>query len=71
MSTTLEDRLTELEMRCAFLDDTVQSLSSTVAVHDRQLRQTLAEVEQLRSALGAVKTALDHDVRDEPKPPHY
>ena len=37
MSGSLEDRLTELEVRLAFVDDTVNSLNDTVAAHDRLL----------------------------------
>ncbi len=71
MSGSLEDRLTELEMRLAFVDDTVNSLSDTVAAHDRRLHEVLLAMDRLRGELVAARTALAHDVHDEPPPPHY
>lgn len=71
MSGSLEDRMTELEVRLAFVDDTVSSLNDTVAAHDRQLQEMLAAMELLRGELVAARTVLAHDVHDEPPPPHY
>jgi SlyX protein len=68
---TLEERLTELEVRLAFLDDTVASLSGSVAAHDRLLQQFQREFAHMRAELGTVRTALSHDIVDEPPPPHY
>ena len=68
---SLEDRLTELETRLAFVDDTVNSLNDTVIAHDRNLRELLLAMERLRGDLVAARTALAHDVHDEPPPPHY
>jgi SlyX protein len=71
MSGSLEDRLTELEVRLAFVDDTVNSLNDTVAAHDRLLHELLTAMERMRGELVAARTALAHDVHDEPPPPHY
>ena len=71
MSGSLEDRMTELEVRLAFVDDTVNSLNDTVAAHERQLREMLTAMELLRGELVAARTAFAHDVHDEPPPPHY
>lgn len=71
MSGSFEDRITELEVRLAFVDDTVNLLNDTVAAHDRQLHEMLAAMELLRGELVAARTALAHDVHDEPPPPHY
>lgn len=68
---SLEDRLTELEMRLAFVDDTVNSLNDTVTAHDRMLRELLLAMDRLRGDLVSARSALVHDVRDEPPPPHY
>ena len=69
--TVLEDRLTELEVRVAFLDDTMSSLNATIAEHDRLLHDMRSVIEQLRGDLSGVRVALAQDVRDEPPPPHY
>ena len=71
MTPSLEERLTELEVRLAFIDDTVHALNETVAVHDRLLRDLHAAMDRLRGDLVAVRGALAHDARDEPPPPHY
>ena len=64
MSGSLEERLTELEVRVAFVDDAVNSLNDTVAVHDRRLHELLAAMDRLRGELVAARTALAHDVHD-------
>lgn len=73
MSDLLEDRLTELETRLAFLDDLVGSLNDTVAAHDRQLHALHNTVERLHHELIAARSALSHvrDASDETPPPHY
>jgi len=71
MSAPLEDRLTELEVRLAFVDDTMTSLNATVSEHDRVLADIRLAIERLRAELTGVRTAIAEDVRDEPPPPHY
>ena len=71
MPGSLEERLNELEVRLAFVDDTLNSLNDTVAAHDRQLRELVAAMDRLRGDLVAARTARVHDVHDEPPPPHY
>jgi SlyX protein len=71
VSGPLEDRLTELEVRLAFVDDTMASLNATVSEHDRVLQEVRLAIERLRADLGGVRTALADDARDEPPPPHY
>jgi SlyX protein len=68
---TLEERLTELETRLAFVDDTVGSLSDLVAVHDRQMHELRSTLDRMRIELSALRGTLGHDARDEPPPPHY
>ncbi len=55
VSGSLEDRLTELEMRLAFVDDTVNSLNETVTAHDRHLRELLLAMDRLRGDLVAAR----------------
>ena len=71
MAASLEERLTELETRFAFLEQTTQSLDSTVAAQDRLLSQLRQEHERLHSELAQLRVGLQDDVRDEPPPPHY
>lgn len=74
MAATLEDRLTELETRMAFVDDGVTSLGETVALHDRYLHELRTAMERLRQELTALRGELAHnadDPHDEPPPPHY
>jgi len=71
MMASFEERLTELEVRLAFIDDTVNALNGVVADQDRRVQQLSAELERLRAELLGVRSALSHDIRDEPPPPHY
>lgn len=71
MTVTLEDRLTELEVRLAFVDDTMNVLNDTVAAHEQQLLEMRLAMDRLRSELVAMRGSLTQDARDEPPPPHY
>jgi len=71
MPELLEDRLTELEVRLAFVDDTMSTLSAAVAEHDRALHEIRLALERLRSDLAGMRGAFSGDVHDEPPPPHY
>lgn len=71
MNTSLEERLTELEVRFAFVEDTVTALNAAVTGHDRLLEKLRGEFDRMRDELGVMRTALSHDTRDEPPPPHY
>jgi SlyX protein len=67
---TIEQRLTDLEVRLSFIDDAVQSLDATVAAQDRTLAETVRALERLRDELAGMQAA-GQDARDEPPPPHY
>jgi SlyX protein len=71
MPLSLEDRLTELEMRIAFVDDTMNTLSEAVASHDRHIHDLRNAMERLRTELVSVRGTLSNDASDEPPPPHY
>lgn len=68
---SLEERLTELEVRIAFLDDALLAFTQTVTRHERILQTLQTEFSQLRTELSGVRLALAHDVREELPPPHY
>jgi SlyX protein len=70
-ATSLEERLTELEVRFAFLEDAVTSLNATVATHDRLIADMREEFRRMRGELGFVRSSLSHDPATEPPPPHY
>lgn len=71
VAATLEERLTELEVRFAFLEETVAVLNTTVAAHDRVIGDMRDEFRRLRNELGVVRSSLSHDPASEPPPPHY
>ena len=71
MAAPLEDRLTELEVKHAFVDDTMATLNATVSDHDRALADIRIALERLRVELTGMRSALAHDSHDEPPPPHY
>lgn len=68
---SLQQRLTELEVRLTFVDDTVNALASA----DAELSMRLAALEDvirgLRSELSSLRTSQGHDPHSEPPPPHY
>lgn len=71
MSNSLEQRLTELEVRIAFIDNTMHALDTAVAAQDRFIVQFQREFESLRGELAQVRVALSPEMGDEPPPPHY
>ncbi len=71
MAPTFEDRLSELEVRLAFMDEGLTALNSSIANHDRLLHDLRGELKYLRDELGVVRNGLAHDPSSEPPPPHY
>lgn len=68
---TLENRLTELEIRLSFLDEALHGLLATDAERALHLDRIERTVTELRLELAAVRVALAPDARNEPPPPHY
>lgn len=68
---TLEERLTELEVRVAFIDDGIAALNEAVAMHDQSMLDMRNELDRLRADLIGLRSALGNDMRNEPPPPHY
>ncbi|MEO7014183.1 MAG: SlyX family protein [Dokdonella sp.] len=68
---SLEERLTELEVRLAFIDDGVASLNAAVAMQDQMMLGMRRELDRLRGDLVGLRSTLGNDVNDEPPPPHY
>ncbi|WP_413626166.1 SlyX family protein [Luteibacter sp. Lutesp34] len=67
----IDARLTELEVRIAFVDDTVNALSSADAEIARRLDLLERAVRDLRSDLVNMRAGLGSDPATEPPPPHY
>jgi SlyX protein len=68
---TQEERLTELEVRLAFIDDAVQALVAADAEQSMRIATLERMVRDLRSELASVRTGSGHDPHSEPPPPHY
>jgi SlyX protein len=68
---SLEQRLTELEVRLTFIDDSVHALGTADA--EQALRIVALEriVRDLRNELAAMRSDDSHDPHSEPPPPHY
>ena len=71
MTATLEQRMTELEIKLTFVDDTVRALADADA--DQSLRMAGLEqtVRDLRRELATLRLAQADDPHGEPPPPHY
>ena len=67
----MDKRLTEVETRLAFLDDTLAGLTAAEAETSRRMLAIERMLSELRVELSAIRTGLSEDVRDEPPPPHY
>jgi SlyX protein len=66
-----DERLMELEVRLAFIDDTVNSLSSADAEIARRLDLLERALREMRSDLSTMRAGLGGDPTSEPPPPHY
>lgn len=66
-----EQRLTELEVRLAFIDEAVQGLVAADAEQSMRIAALERMISDLRSELASVRTGQGHDQHSEPPPPHY
>ena len=71
MSATLEQRLTELEVRLTFLDDTVNTLAAIETEQAQRILKLEQLLSDLRHELVALRTSQSDDPHSEPPPPHY
>jgi SlyX protein len=67
----MDERITELEVRLAFVDDTVNGLSSADVEIARRLDLLERAVRHLRSDLVNMRAGIGSDAASEPPPPHY
>jgi SlyX protein len=66
-----EQRLTELEVKLAFIDDAVQALVAADAEQSVRLAALERIIRDLRTELATVRVGQGHDTHNEPPPPHY
>ena len=71
MTEPVDDRLTALEVRLSFIDDTVNGLSSADTEIARRLDRLERAVRDLRSDLINMRAGIGSDPANEPPPPHY
>ncbi|WP_243049072.1 SlyX family protein [Dyella sp. RRB7] len=68
---SLQQRLTELEVRLTFIDDTVNALASADAEQSVRIAALERIIRDLRNELSTMRTSQGHDPHSEPPPPHY
>ncbi|RTL15231.1 MAG: SlyX family protein [Burkholderiales bacterium] len=66
---TLETRITELEIKLSFTEDTVEQLNAVVVRQQAQIDRLVRELVELRDR-AAGEPGLTRSLRDE-LPPHY
>jgi SlyX protein len=67
----MNERLTELEVRVAFQDQTIQDLNEVVTDQQRQIDRLTQELEAIKSRLAAVTPSMVIPQEEEKPPPHY
>ncbi|BBD80600.1 SlyX family protein [Aerosticca soli] len=67
----LEARLDELEVRLAFLDETVAALAAADAEQSLRIVALERLLRDLRGELATLRLAHSPDPHGEPPPPHY
>lgn len=71
MSAVLELRLTELEIKLTFVDDTVRALAEADAGQSLRIAGLESTVRDLRRELASLRLVQADDAHGEPPPPHY
>ena len=70
MSTQIDTRLTELEIKASFMDDLLDKLDQVIIRQQDQIDRLTREVQFLRQQAPAEGVAGQRNLRDE-LPPHY
>lgn len=71
MSGALEERVTELEIRLAFVDDAVRALADADVERSQRVIALERALRDARHELAALRLAQADDPHREPPPPHY
>jgi SlyX protein len=67
----IEERLTELESRVAFQDDTIQQLNDVIVRQQHDIDQLIVELQLLKQQIQTLAPSLIVDQSQETPPPHY
>lgn len=67
----MEERITELESRVAFQDDTIQKLNDVIVAQQEQIDNLTVEVRALAEQLRALSPQFIASESEETPPPHY
>ena len=67
----LQARLTELEVKLTFIDDTVHALAAADADQSVRIAALERMLRELRGELSTMRTGPVEDPHNEPPPPHY
>ena len=67
---TLEQRLTDLEIKASFAEDTVEQLNAVVVRQQAQIDRLIRELVELRNRTATAEPGAQVNLRDE-LPPHY
>ncbi|RMF12999.1 MAG: SlyX family protein [Gammaproteobacteria bacterium] len=67
----LEETVSDLQARLAFLDDTVEQLSRAIYQQARELERQARTIRRLEDKLKAQAESMIRKPEDEPPPPHY
>jgi len=71
MTAAPEQRLTELEIKLAFVDETVRALADADADQSRRIVALEGMLRDVRRELASLRLLQADDTRHEPPPPHY
>ena len=66
----MDERVNDLEVKVAFLEDLVDELNRTVFRQQQQIDQLIDQIRALREQVQAAAPAEQRSLRDE-LPPHY
>ena len=66
----LEQRITDLEIKASFAEDTVEQLNAVVVRQQEQIDRLIRELVELRNRAASAEPGAQPGLRDE-LPPHY
>jgi SlyX protein len=67
----MEERLTEIESRVAFQDDTIQQLNDVIVRQQHDIEHLKEELQLLKQQIETLAPSLVVDQSQETPPPHY
>lgn len=67
----LEERLTDIEMKVAFQEDTINQLSDEIALLNELIDRQRTQLEYLGTRVGEMSQGSAGTNAPEPPPPHY